>query len=257
MVESDGNGFRSGQRVLTVPDVGHAACFAETQVLDPAFLLPLPDGVAPEKLMLAQPLGTVVYGLKHLMPAELPETAVVLGQGSIGLFFTALLKRAGVGRVVASDLEPVRRALARQFGADHVVDGGEAALLEIVGDLTGGRGAPLVIEAAGADRSRRLALRAAAMRGMVGFFGLPTSATMDAFPVEQLFRKKLTLRSIYGTQVEPGLASFREALDLVATGAIDVAPLLTHRFPIERIGDAFAAARERRDGILKATIVFD
>ncbi|MGH7066525.1 MAG: zinc-dependent alcohol dehydrogenase [Acetobacteraceae bacterium] len=257
VIESRAEAYRAGQLVLTTPEVGRAACFAEYQVLSPEFLLPLPAGTPPEQLVLAQPLGTVIFGLKHLMPAVVPETAVVLGQGCIGLFFTWLLKRAGVGQVIASDLEAARCTLSRRLGADLALDGGDGRLLDAVRDQTRGRGAPLVIEAAGADGSRIQALHAAAEGGMVGFFGLPTSAAMDGFPAAALFRKKLTIRAVHGTQAEPGLASFREALGLIESGAIDVTPLLTHRFALEQIGAAFAAARERRDGLLKTAIHFD
>ncbi|MGH7100894.1 MAG: zinc-dependent alcohol dehydrogenase [Acetobacteraceae bacterium] len=257
VMESRTEAYLAGQLVLTTPDVRRAASFAEYQVLSPDFLLPLPAGAPPEHLVLAQPLGTVIFGLKHLMPPIVPETAVVLGQGCIGLFFAWLLKRAGVGRVITTDLEAGRRALSRRFGADLALDGRDDAVIDAVGDLTRGRGASLVIEAAGADRSRIQALHAAAEDGMVGLFGLPTSATLDGFPAEAFYRKKLTIRAVHGTQSEPGLASFREALGLIGSGAIDVAPLLTHHFTLERIDDAFAAAHERRDGVLKVSIRFD
>lgn len=257
VIESRAEAYRAGQLVLTAPDVGRAACFAEYQVLSPDFLLPLPAGMPPEHLVLAQPLGTVIFGLKHLMPPEMPEVAVVLGQGCVGLFFTWLLKRAGVDQVIATDLEVGRCALSRRLGADLALDGHDPSLLDAVRDHTKGRGAPLVIEAAGADGSRIQALHAAAEGGTVGFFGLPTSATMDGFPAEALYRRKLTVRAVHGTQAEPGLASFREALDLIGSGAIDVTPLLTHRFNLEQIGEAFAAAHERRDGLLKTAICFD
>lgn len=92
VVESRADGFVPGQAVLTVPDIGHAGCFADYQVLEPQFLLPLvganSDRGARERLVLAQPLGTVIFALEKFMIGEVPETAVVLGQGSIGLFFT-------------------------------------------------------------------------------------------------------------------------------------------------------------------------
>lgn len=257
VVESRAADFRRGQLVLTAPDIERAACFADYQVLSPAFLLPLPTGAKVDSLVLAQPLGTVIFALKHLMPIERPETAVVLGQGSIGLFFSWLLKRAGISRVVATDLEPSRRELSRRFGADLVLDGASRMVEETIFDLTQGRGAPLVIEAAGMDGSRAQALRVASDNAMVGFFGLPTAEGMSDFPIGELYRKRLTVRSIHGTQHEPGLASFSEALSLLASGVLDVSPMLTHRFSLERIGDAFVAARQRQASIVKACITFD
>ncbi len=91
VVESRAPGFAPGQPVLTVPDIQHAACFADFQVLGAQHLIGLDAAAPSERLVLAQPLGTVIYSLKRFLPAEVPETVLVLGQGSIGLFFTWLL----------------------------------------------------------------------------------------------------------------------------------------------------------------------
>ena len=151
VVESRAEGFAPGQAVLTVPDIGHAGCFADYQVLGPAFLLPLESVLAAqgahEQLVLAQPLGTVIFALKRFMPAEVPETAVVLGQGSIGLFFTWMLRHRGVARVITSEPLAHRRELSQRFGAAAVLDPNTDKVVDAVHDLTEGRGAALVIEA--------------------------------------------------------------------------------------------------------------
>lgn len=149
VVESRAEGFAPGRAVLTVPDIGHAGCFADYQVLGPEFLLPLDSALlgrgARKQLVLAQPLGTVIFALKRFMAEETPETAVVLGQGSIGLFFTWMLRQRGVGRVIATEPLPDRRALSKRFGAEAALDPTAESVVDAVRDLTGGRGAALVI----------------------------------------------------------------------------------------------------------------
>jgi len=249
--------FRPGDAVLTVPDIEDAACFADLQVVDPAFILPLPATARAANLVLAQPLGTVLYGLRSFISGAVPDTALVLGQGSIGLLFTWLLKQRGVARVITADLEPHRRRLSAHYGADLVSGPRSRDVIAAVLDSTAGAGAPLVIEAAGRDETRRVAIECAAPDGTVGIFGLPEASRMQDFPMAALFRRRLTVRATYGAQLEPDLRSFREALALIDSGALDVAPLITHEFPIDRIADAFGAARGRADGVVKTCISFD
>jgi L-iditol 2-dehydrogenase len=261
VVESRADGLAPGQAVLTVPDIHHAGCFADYQVLGPEFLIPLDTALAGrgarEQLVLAQPLGTVIYSLKRFLPAEVPETVVVLGQGGIGLFFTWMLKHQGVGRVIASEPLANRRELSQRFGADTVLDPARDSVVDAVRDLTAGQGAPLVIEAAGTDETRVQAIELVALDGRVGIFGLPEGDEMAGFPMHQFFRKRVTMMSNYGAQGEAGHASFRESLDLVTSGRIDVAPLISHRLPLERIDETFRIAHGREEGVVKAVVTFD
>jgi len=265
VVESRADGFAPGQAVLTVPDIGHAGCFADYQVLGPAFLLPvdraISDRGAREQLVLAQPLGTVIFALRKFMTGEVPETAVVLGQGSIGLFFTWMLRQRGVGRVIATEPLAHRRNLSKRYGAEVVLDPNADNVLDAVRDLTAGQGAgggaALVIEAAGHDETRRQAVEMVARDGRVGLFGLPVKADMAAFPFNAFFRKRAEMMSHYGAQHEPDHASFREALDLVTSGQIDATPLISHRLPLDRIDKTFQIARNREEDVVKAVITFE
>ncbi len=80
---------------------------------------------------------------------------------------------------------------------------------------------------------------------------------MARFPINQFFRKRVTMISTYGAQGEAGHASFREALDLVTSSQIDVAPLISHLLPLERIDETFRIAHGREEGVVKAVITFD
>ncbi len=257
VVESRAEGFAPGQAVLTVPDIHHAGCFADYQVLGPEFLIPLDTAMAREQLVLAQPLGTVIFALKRFMPKEVPETAVVLGQGSIGLFFTWMLRHRGVARVIATEPLANRRALSQRFGAEVALDPTRESVVDAVQDLTGGQGAGLVIEAAGQDETRRQAVEMVALDGRLGLFGLPVKDDMADFPFNTFFRKRVEMMSHYGAQNEPGHASFREALGLVTGGRIEVAPLISHRLPLDQIDKTFEIARNRSENVVKAVVTFD
>lgn len=258
VIESADPRFPAGTRVLTAPNVDVAACFADYQLLDPAYLVALPRDGAPERMVLAQPLGTVIYGIERaLAGAETPECAVVLGQGSIGLFFTWLLKRRGVASVIAIERDAARRRLAAGFGADLVLDPAGDKVGDAVRDIAGGTGAPLVVEAAGRDAARAAAVGLAGDEGRVLLFGMPESMDMPRFPFGEMFLRRLTLISTHGSQEEADLASFRAAVELIRDGAVPVEPLIDSAWRIDDIGAAFDAAHRCAEGVVKARITFD
>jgi L-iditol 2-dehydrogenase len=205
---------------------------------------------------MAQQLGTVVYALRSHPLDLIGKDAAVIGQGSAGAFFTFLLKRAGAARVLVSDKSPARLAYSRQLGADLAVDAGAVDFRSAVMEATGGRGAGVVVEAVGSREAFPLSLELAATGATVVWFGLPEDGDDYPFSFREFFRRRLTAHTKFGAQGEPGLESFRYAMRLIADGAIDVAPLLSHMLPIERVGEAFRTARDRTGNALKVSIKF-
>jgi L-iditol 2-dehydrogenase len=254
VVESRCPGFAPGDCVLTVPHAIAGRCLAEFQALPGSACLRLPATAPLSHLLMAQQLGTVVYALRCHPLDLVGRDAAVIGQGSAGAFFTFLLRRAGAARVLVSDKSPARLAYSRQLGADLAVDAADfrSAVLE----ATGGQGAGLVVEAVGSRETFPLSLELAAAGATVVWFGLPEGAGDYPFSFNEFFRRRLTAYSTFGAQGEPGLESFRYAVRMIADGAIDVAPLLSHMLPIEEVGEAFRIAHDRTDNALKVSIKF-
>ena len=255
VVDGGATGFSPSDVVLTVPNVFEAACFAGYQLLDPQYLLKLPDSSTMPELLMAQQLGTVVYGAKRLSTLE-GGTVVVIGQGSVGLFHDFVLRRLGAARIIA--IEPVRErpAAARAFGVDEAIGVDGDAATEAVLDLTGGEGADVVVEAVGSIETLAQALKMTRPAGRIALFGLPPTMEAVPFDWDTFFRKQLTMHAVHGAQEEPGLPDFQEAVDLIVDGEIDVAPFLTHRFPVDRVQEAFDLADSRGDGALKVLLTF-
>ena len=261
VVESRCPGFEPGDRVLAVPHSADGRCMAEYQALPGSACIRLPGTAPLSHLLMAQQLGTVVYALRRHPLDLIGKDAAVIGQGSAGAFFTFLLKRAGAARVLVSDKSPARLAYSRQLGADLAVDAGtadagtgdfRAAVLE----ATGGRGAGLVVEAVGSRETFPLSLELAAAGATVVWFGLAEGTDAYPFSFGEFFRRRLTAYSTWAAQGEPGLESFRYAVRLIADGAIDVAPLLSHMLPIDRVEEAFHIAHERTGNALKVSVQF-
>jgi L-iditol 2-dehydrogenase len=257
VVESRCPGFEPGDRVLTVPFAAAGRCLAEYQAIPGTACIPLPDTAPLTHLLMAQQLGTVIYALRSRPLDVVGKDAAVIGQGSAGAFFTFMLKRAGAARVLVSDKSPARLAYSRKLGADLTVDANEADFVPAVLEATGGQGAGLVVEAVGSRETFPLSLRLAARGATLVWFGLPEGSGDDyPFSFREFFRRALTAYSNFGAQGEPGLESFRYAVRLIADGAIDVSPLLSHMLPIEQVGAAFRIAHDRSDNALKVSIKF-
>jgi L-iditol 2-dehydrogenase len=254
VVEASGSaGFAVGDLVLSVPHLDRSTCFAQAHLARASNLIRLPEAAEPHRVLMAQQLGTVVYALKSFVPAAVEGgTAVVVGAGSAGLFFAQLLRPLGFDQVIVSEPVAARRAAIGPF-ADVVLDPGRDRVADAVLDLTGGAGADLAVDAAGTPAARADAVASVRPRGVVGLFGYPDRPGAELFPLHVAWRKMLTLVASANTQHEPGLLSFRTAIDLILSGAVVVDPLLSGRpRPLDEIGQAF---RDAHDGVPEKLIL--
>lgn len=259
VVESRSPDLAPGDLVLTVPNAHVGTCFNEYQTLPASFCLKLDgDGGRPElELLMAQQLGTVIWALRRNPVDVTGQTVVILGQGSAGLFFTSLMRRAGAATVITSDVAAARLKLSGELGADLVVANQGDDLRQAVLDATGGAGAGHVIEAVGRSETLLQSVDLVRVDGTMLWFGLPDSADPVPINFRDFFRKRLTAWTVYGAQNEPGLASFQAAADLITRGEIDVSGIVSHVKPIEDIGPAFDLANEPdADDAIKVSLSF-
>jgi len=207
----------------------------------------IPDGVSFEEASFLEPLNTVLKGVRTAR-AEAGELCLVFGQGPIGLLFTQVLAAQGVA-VVGADPMPDRRAMAESLGAT-VVDPRSAGVDVVCRERTDGRGADLAVVAVAATAVVEDALRAVRPGGRVLLFAqtrLNDPMTLDAGQVCALEK---SLLGSYSSDIDLQA----EAAELLFTRRVRVAPLVTDRFPLERIGDALAVASRPRAGSLKVVV---
>jgi len=169
---------------------------------------------------------------------------VVYGTGPIGLSATALCKAAGAAKVIAFELSSERRALAEAMGADHTFDPREVSPHEAVMDLTGGAGADLHIEAAGAPQrtlpevEQSLAINARVVQ--IGRAANRVPLYLETFQVRRA--------QFFGSQGHSGHGVFPNVVRLMASGLIDTREMITARYPLDRVVDAIAQSATRSDG---------
>ena len=203
---------------------------AENAALD---MLLIPAGVSDAAATLVEPLACCVRGLARAGGG--PGTRLlVIGGGQMGLL-TALAGLAAGAVVAVAEPRGERRALASELGAVGVEPEPEAAAAALGGRPTA------VMLATGAAAAWELALAVPDRGATVQLFAPSGPGERRAFDVDDLFFRELEVQSSYSA----GPRDTREALDLIATGAIPAERLVTHRFPLERTEEALAAARSR------------
>jgi threonine dehydrogenase-like Zn-dependent dehydrogenase len=212
--------------------------FAERVVLPRHCVHPLPDGLDPSTAALAEPAACCLSGLE-MVRLRRGATVVVIGGGIMGLLTLALAKARGAGTSILSDPVTSRREAARRLGADLTVDPTAEDLAQVVHRETAGRGVDLAAEAVGKPELLAAAARLARPGGVVQLVGVcPPGSTLPADLFDFHFRE-LTLTGAYGRGT-----AFRRVLPLL--GRIGAGSLVTDRYPLARIAEAFAHATAGR-----------
>jgi L-iditol 2-dehydrogenase len=225
-------------RVSHCPRIVRAGGFAERVVLPARAVHAVPEGLALATAALAEPAACCLAGLEMI---RMPRAAAVLviGGGIMGLLTLAIARRRGAARAILSDPIAERREVARQLGADHVVDPSREDLRAVVAGLTGGRGPDLVCEAVGKPELVAEALAIVKPMGIVQLVGVnPKGRTLPVDLYDIHFRE-LRIQGAYGRGT-----AFRRALALLP--ALRVESLVTARFPLARIAEGFAHAAAGR-----------
>ena len=205
--------------------------FAELALVPRQQCYSLPPSVPPLEGALTEPLACCVHGI-DLAEIGVGDRVAVIGGGLIGQTLAQLARLRGAGYVVVSDPLPRRREMALSLGADAAVDPRAAEPLART-DL--GEGADVVIEAVGSTETAAQALDWAAPGGTVVWFGVaPPGETVDVEP-NLIFRKELTIR---GSLVNPH--THGRALSLLASGQINVAPLITRTIDLAALPQALS-----------------
>jgi 2-desacetyl-2-hydroxyethyl bacteriochlorophyllide A dehydrogenase len=160
------------------------------------------------------------------------DTVAIVGCGPVGLCAALSSRAQGAETIVAVETSPARRAVAERLGAVSVAPS-EAA--QAVGDLSGARGADVVIEAVGSDAALAAALSLVRPRGVVVAVGAHHSAAFP-LPTGEAFAKELTLRFCVGDSIRHR----DRLLSLIASGRLDTGPLVSHRLPLAAAPEAYA-----------------
>ena len=196
----------------------------------------IPAGVSFAEASVAEPLACVLNG-QTLARVGAGDDVVVVGSGPIGCLHVRLARARGAARVFLVDLNADRLRLAADLvHPDATLVGAEVDVVDEIAKLTDGRGADVVITAAASGRAQEQAVQMAARQGRISFFGgLPKDNPIIALDSNLVHYRELTIVGANGSSP----AHNAQALELIASGAVPVADLITHRLPLDRTLDAF------------------
>jgi len=235
---------RAGKRHLCRNTVGlgvnRPGCFAEYVSL-PAFnVFRVPKEIPDEIASFVDPLGNAVH--TALSFDLVGEDVLITGAGPIGVMAAAISRHVGARHVVVTDLNPYRLELARNMGATRAVDVRTQTLGDVMQSLGMTEGFDVGMEMSGNDRAFRDLLSFMNHGGRVAILGIPPNEV--SIDWNQVIFKGLVLKGVYGREM---FETWYKMVAMLQSG-LDVAPVVTHRFPAARYAEAFEAMRSGQSG---------
>jgi alcohol dehydrogenase len=216
-----------------------------------ANLAKIPDELTDEQVVLLADIASTGISAAESADLRIGDTVAVFAQGPIGLCATAGARLKGASLIIAVESDPVRTKMSKQMGADTVLDFNQHNIVQEIKRLTDGRGVDVAIEALGTQATFESALRVLRPGGTLSSLGVYSGKL--SIPTEA-FAAGLGDHKIVTTLCPGGKERMRRLLELVRHGRLDLRPLLTHTFPLERITEAYRLFGERREGVIKVAI---
>lgn len=209
---------------------------AEAMVQDP--LIPVPDNVTPEQASLAEPLSCCINGQQFLDICD-EDVVLIYGAGPIGLMHAALARARGARKVMLADINQHRLDMAADFDIDVVVNTAEQDIREIVNRETEGAGIDVAITACPAKSVQVEAIELAGVRARISWFaGVPKDDPCITFDPNIVHYKEMSVFGCFASH----RAQYAEALDLIASGKVDIDKFIFKSYPLETLQEAFETA---------------
>ena len=220
------------------PGIDIDGAFAEYLTVPASIAWVNPPGLAHETAAMLEPFGIAVHAC--LAGAGVSGLSVLVnGCGPIGLMAVATARALGAARVIACDLNPLRLRAAETMGADRAVDGASGDLPGIARDMTGGAGVDVGIKFSGSESGFRAVFEALAKGGDFRLVGAPPAAIPVDFTWWLL--KCPAMQNIHGRLI---WQTWQRATELLAAGAVDLAPVRSHVLPLSEAPRGFALIRD-------------
>jgi threonine 3-dehydrogenase len=231
---------------LRIVGIDIEGAFADYVVLPAQNAWVVGEGIDPDAASIMEPFGNAVHAAFGSGGGEdiATNAVAVIGCGPIGMFAVAIARSLGAWKVIAVEPNAYRREKAAEMGADVLVDPARTDPVAAVMELTNGVGAEVVLEMSGNARAIDQGTHLLARGGRMSLLGLPDGAvTLDLN--DQVIFKEARLLGITGREM---FRTWQQTTTLLSTGRVDVAPVITHRFPLERFEEAFATTASGSSG---------
>jgi threonine dehydrogenase-like Zn-dependent dehydrogenase len=251
----DGPGTAHGWKAIGGWKFGNTidGCQAEYVLVHDAManLAPVPDGLDDEQVLMCPDIMSTGFSGAESGCVRISDTVAVFAQGPIGLCVTAGAKLMGATTIIGVDTVPARMEAARRLGADHVVDFRAENPVDAIMRLTDDRGVDVAIEALGTQATFEACLRVLRPGGTLSSLGVYSS---DLTIPLGAFAAGLGDYKIVTTLCPGGKERMRRLMGVIASGRVDLRPMVTHRFKLDQIEEAYELFANQRDGVLKVAI---
>jgi L-iditol 2-dehydrogenase len=201
----------------------------------------LPKNMSYETGTFIEPLGTVVRG-QRAAGTKKGDTVLVIGSGITGLLHIMMAKHLGAARIIATDISEYRLEAALKAGADFIINAKQDVPAEVK-KVNENRPADRVIICAGALSAAQQALHCVDKGGTIIFFAVPLPGEKVGIDFTPFWRNDITVKTSYGAAP----CDNKEAIKLLASGAIKAGSIITHRLPMDKIAEGFALAASGKD----------
>jgi len=215
-----------------------------------ANLAKIPDELSDEQVVLLADIASTGFSGAESANIRVGDTVVVFAQGPIGLCSTAGARLMGASFLIAVESDPVRIRMSKRMGADVVLDPKQCDVVGEVKRLTSG-GADVAIEALGLQETFENALRSLRPGGTLSSLGVYSG---KLFVPYDAFAAGIGDYKIVTTLCPGGKERMRRLIEIVRRGKLDLLPLLTHRFKLDQIKEAYRIFGGRLDGVMKVAI---
>lgn len=216
-----------------------------------ANLCPIPDELSDEQVLMCPDIMSTGFSGAERGEIAIGDAVAVFALGPIGLCAVAGARLKGATTIIGVDAVPERMAMAHQLGATHTVNFKDGNVVEQIMALTDGRGVDVSIEALGTQGTFESALRVLRPGGRLSSLGVYSS---DLHIPLGAFAAGLGDYSIVSTLCPGGKERMRRLMAVVQSGAVDLSPLVTHRFRLDDIEQAYELFAHQRDGVMKVAI---
>ena len=214
-----------------------------------------PAGSLPLELALAEPLACALNAVELAAPA-LGDDVVVIGAGFMGNLVQKLVRLKGPRHVIVADTRPDALERAIRLGATRAVDVRNESLVDVVRDATDGVGADVSFEVTGAQAALSSLGDVTRMSGKVAIVGYHQGGTRE-LPLAAWNWMAFQVVNAHFRDVGTIMRGMRAGMRLLTSGRLSLDDLITHRFALEQVNEAFATAVEKPEGFVKATVTME
>ena len=269
ILNSNSAEFPNGQRVIVLPSLIEdnleavpgrgGGLLAEYVIGNHSRMIKIPEHGNSEDWVMCQPSGTVLYACQ-LLGTILGKNIMVLGQGAIGLSFTAILSRAGARKVIAVDSLDYRLDKAKELGATHVINYKNQDLEQSVKEINNGEYPDVTIEAAGHVEAFNTALKIVKPLGQILIFGKllkDEQGTLATIETEHLLHHGATIINSSGVNSGNPTSHIERMVELKKRGWWDPSTMITHNMNFSDIQKAYDMYENQDDNIIKIVLSQD